>query len=187
MHKFIWLILAVGTMAMMMIMRQSGKPLETPFTPAGIINLELARTKSNVRNILNIWSSSNGDNRNNIGIAKNNTYLDFLFILFYASFLFVSTQKVVLLFYKRSRWAALGRSVVYLSPIAAILDVLENLGMLLSLNNHVSSKTVFLTFSCSFMKWLCIGLIILYLLSSLLYKLLKLSSDRNHTSSHRSK
>ncbi|MFN8245428.1 MAG: hypothetical protein U0T56_03470 [Ferruginibacter sp.] len=101
---------------------KQAKSLVTPYTPAGIINLELSRSRTNVRNILNIWSSSNGDQTNNIRVAKNNTYLDFLFILFYVPFLYFSSIWATKQFHKRSGWANLGNYVTWFCLIAGALD-----------------------------------------------------------------
>lgn len=170
MQKIYWIILTVGTLAMIFVMRESGKDLVTPYTPAGIVNLELARSKSAVKNILNIWSSMNGSTRDRIQTAKINTWLDFLFIACYVPFLMVSVKKVAGMFGKRTIWASMGLQLPYFCLLAGMLDVMENMGMLLSLHNRISSKIAFFTFSCSFLKWLLVALIIGYLLTALFIK-----------------
>lgn len=170
MQKTYWILLAIGTVVMIIIMRETGKSLVTPYTPAGIINLELSRSRTNVRNILNIWSSSNGDQTNNIRVAKNNTYLDFLFILFYVPFLYFSSIWATKQFHKRSGWASLGNYVTWFCLIAGALDILENIGMLLSLHEHLNTTTILFTFSCSLLKWLLVAVTLTYLALSLLKK-----------------
>lgn len=170
MERIKWILPLIATVAMILLMRQSGKKLVTDYTPAGIINLELARSKSNVKNILNIWSQKNESTENLIQVAKNNTYLDFLFIACYTSLLFYTVLLVSGKFSKRSQWAQWGRSLTHFCLAAGVLDVFENIGLLFSLNNQVSNNVVLITFSTSLIKWIIIGLVVCYLLLSVFIK-----------------
>ncbi|HCY89254.1 MAG TPA: hypothetical protein DHV17_03245, partial [Chitinophagaceae bacterium] len=102
MHIKYWYLALALTLAMMILLLENGKTLVSAYTPLGIVNLEMARSKSSVRNILNIWSTPNGHNENvdNIKVARQNIYWDFVFIFCYTAFFILSVWHVKSWFHK---------------------------------------------------------------------------------------
>lgn len=169
-NKLSWTLLISGTLVMMVILQQTGKHLINPFTPLGIINLELAPSKTSVKNILNIWSTREDGQVDQIYVAKKNTYIDFVFILFYVTLLFQTTRHYTGTFHKRSFLAGCGRILTPLPFVAGILDIFENIGILMSLNNKISSNVVHLTFTSSLLKWIIVAIVLFYLLVAITMK-----------------
>ncbi len=51
--------------------------------------------------------------------------------------------------------------------IAGILDLLENFGMLISLDGEVSNNIALFTAICSFVKWMLVFIALLYIVAAL--------------------
>lgn len=173
MHIKYWYLALALTLAMMFLLLETGKTLVSPYTPLGIVNLELARSKSSVRNILNIWSTPNGHGKDvdNIKVARQNTYWDFVFILCYVVFFILSAWHVKSWFHKRSFWASVSPIIIACCIFAGILDILENIGMLASLHRYIQTWVIYSTFICAMLKWVLVALILLYLGSAVMIKL----------------
>ncbi|HAN66477.1 MAG TPA: hypothetical protein DCQ34_09600 [Chitinophagaceae bacterium] len=173
MHIKYWYLALALTLAMMILLLENGKTLVSAYTPLGIVNLEMARSKSSVRNILNIWSTPNGHNENvdNIKVARQNIYWDFVFIFCYTAFFILSVWHVKSWFHKRSFLASVSPLVISFCIITGVLDVLENIGMLVSLHRYIQTWVIYSTFICALLKWMLVGLILLYLGSALTMKL----------------
>jgi hypothetical protein len=170
MSKIFFAFLVTGTIIMVYVMISTGKTLETAATPLGIIDLEIAPDKASVQHILDVWQKT-GKSPGNIEAAKKNTWLDFLFIIFYAPFLYVCCTKLAAGFKKTSIIARIGKLVAMGIIIEGILDFLENFGMLKSLNGEVSGNIALFTASCSLVKWTLVFIALLYILAALVAKL----------------
>ena len=146
-------------------MLKTEAPLKMPATPAGIINLELAFDTTQTGKVITAWTSANA-----INAAKINTYWDFLFIFFYSYFLFLCCKKLTAKF-KVNNWKR-NAGLFFSKAIfgAALLDMCENGGMLLTINGNSNSTIVLLTSACSAVKWAIVLLTILYILMALLSK-----------------
>ncbi len=70
--KIFLAFLVTGTIIMMYVMMSTGKTLETPATPLGIIALEFALINKTVQVILQEWTKT-GEGVDNIKAAKKNT------------------------------------------------------------------------------------------------------------------
>lgn len=170
MFKIFFAFLVTGTIIMIYVMMSTGKTLETPATPLGIIALELAPDKKTVQVILQEWTKT-GEGVDNIKAAKKNTLLDFLFIIFYAPFLYICCTRLAAGFKKTSIIARIGKLVAIGIIIEGILDFLENFGMLKSLDGEVSNNIALFTASCSFVKWTLVFIALLYIVAALVAKL----------------
>lgn len=149
---------------MMNVMASTGVSLKTEAAPLGILNLEFAYQTSKTTPIIESWApSGSGDN---IEAAKINTYWDFLFLFFYAGFLFLACKKIAGKF--KGAVSKAGILIAKGALLAGILDILENAGMLLTLNNQGSSAVAFLTTFFSVIKWGLAIIAVVYLLISLL-------------------
>ena len=153
--------LLYGTLLMILIMQYTGHPLKTPTTHGGILSLEFADTKTKIQSIYDAWQATNIRNRTNISQARINTYWDFVFIFFYSALFFywnwVSAQNPV-----NNKY--LGKAAALLAIIAGTLDVIENLGMLKSLNGNISDATADMTSLCATIKFSLLGISVLILM-----------------------
>ena len=161
MKKLLLPFFFIGTIAMVLVMNKTGATLKTLSTPLGIIDLEFAYNAAKTISIINTWEQTN-----NITVAKINTYWDFLFIFFYAGLLFVACKKIA--FNIKGYVAKAGNTIAKGAILAGFFDVLENAGMLLTLNNQGSETIAFLTTFSSVIKWGLVIIAILYSLTGLL-------------------
>lgn len=150
--KFSILILLPGTIVMIFIMVMTGKPLNTRETPCGILNLELASTKHQVQLVIASWRKKSSINNDFVQAAKINTWFDFAFLFFYSLLLFAFCSSL-------SRLVANKLMASVLSFFAAValvaggLDIVENIGMLLSLSGIITQSITLITFLASIIKW----------------------------------
>jgi hypothetical protein len=142
MKKYLLLILLLGNVVMIVVMTKTGATLKTPATPKGILDLEFAYNTSKAAIVTTAWA---GDNT---GAAKINTYLDFIFLLFYSLFLFFTCDKIA-----RITKSKAGTLIANGAMYAGILDIVENAGMLMTLSGNTSGTVTFLTAACSIIKW----------------------------------
>ena len=164
MKKLLLPFFLIGSIAMMFVMVKTGAILKTPQAPMGILNLEFAYSTAKTTPIINSWASIN--HADVITAAKNNTYWDFLFLFFYAGFLFLACKKIAAntagIFSKAGKLIAQG------ALLAGCLDIIENTGMLLTLSNQGSSSIALSTTIVSIIKWVLALVAVLYMLTGLL-------------------
>ena len=162
------IILLAGTLLMTAVMTIHGASLKTPGTPKGILNLEFAYNTAQASSVLNAWAVTN--TTNNVFQAKMNTWLDFIYLFFYSLFFFHACQLLASSFSGIIRIT--GNLLAKGALIAGLLDILENTGMLLTLNGHLSEYTTLLTFIFSISKWTLVIAAIMYvaLMGSLLVR-----------------
>ena len=162
------IILLAGTLLMTAVMTIHGASLKTPGTPKGILNLEFAYNTAQASSVLNAWAATSVTN--NIIQAKMNTWLDFIYLFFYSLFFFDACQLLASSFSGSIRIT--GNLLAKGALIAGMLDILENTGMLLTLNGQLSEYTTLLTFIFSISKWALVIAAIMYvaLMGSLLVK-----------------
>ncbi len=145
---------------MLIVMAQTGVTLKTPTTPLGILNLEFAYTAEKAFAVILAWTGLIPTD--NVFAAIVNTWLDFIFLLFYALFLYqackmLATKHTGLL-------SVIGQFLAKGALAAGVLDVFENIGMLFTLNGHISDTVSLLTFLFSMVKWLLALAAVLYIL-----------------------
>lgn len=154
----------IGTIAMMFVMAKTGAILKTPEIPMGILNLEFAYNTAKTTPIINSWASISSTDV--ITAAKINTYWDFLFLFFYAGFLFLACKKIAS--NTNGGFSNAGKIIAKGALLAGVLDIIENTGMLLTLNNQGSSAIAFCTTFVSVIKWALAIIAVLYVLTGLL-------------------
>lgn len=160
-----------GTIIMILIMRSSGSSLITEATPAGIINLEVANTKLKVQLVLNAWQNYSDEVKNLTDVARLNTYLDFIFLLFYSLFLYTCCRclsSYLFTYFKLKKWL---KNFAWLALLAGFLDVFENFGLLISLSSGAKESIAMATALASILKWTLVATILLLLISGLLAKI----------------
>jgi len=160
MRKFFFLFITIGTLLMILVMYKTGASLKTNDTPNGILDLEFASNAAKATAVVNAWQKS--ETVDNIQIAKLNTELDFIFLFFYSIFLNMVCRSIAALHTGMAR--NIGLIVATGAIIAGMLDILENIGMLLTLHGYIYNSITILTFSFSVTKWILALLAILYFL-----------------------
>jgi hypothetical protein len=161
MKKLLLPFLFVGTICMIFVMGKTGATLKTIATPKAILDLEFAYNKTKVTNIINAWSPNAVVD--NISKAKINTYLDFIFLAFYASFLFFGCKKIAELNKSNT-----GLLIAKGALLAGLLDILENISMLISLSNNASNTIAILTTLFAIIKFILVIAAVLYMLIGVL-------------------
>lgn len=165
-----WIILIAGTFCMMFIMAITGGPMKHPATPFGIINLELASNATDVQNILNAWDNDISQHVDVLADARKNTWLDFIFIIFYRLLFYCLCKNISSYFKTNKVLQKVGKIFSMASLLAGTLDYGENIGMLTSLNGHITNGVALFTATCSAIKWMLIVCILLFLVISFGYK-----------------
>ena len=161
--------LLAGTLVMMVVMAKTGATLKTAATPKGILDLEFAYNATKTADVVIAWTGIIP--ADNVLAAIVNTWLDFIFLFFYSLFLNKACRMIAAKFNRF--FSVAGGLVATGALIAGLLDVLENIGMLTSLNGHISNAVSLLTFVFSITKWtLALGSVLYILVagSMLLFK-----------------
>ena len=161
MKKYTIPFFLAGSLVMIYVMATTGATLKTASTPLGILNLEFAYNFQKVTAVINAWIPSG-----NIAAAKFNTWLDFIFLFFYSLFLFFACERIAQT-YKGILFHT-GNIIAKGALLAGFLDVLENTGMLISLNDHTSNSIAFCTTFFSVIKWGLALMAVLYVLTGTL-------------------
>lgn len=163
-QKARFLIFILGTAAMMACMLITDQALKTSATPHGIIALEFAYNTQRVNAVLQAWeTNTQGDG---ISMAKLNTYLDFIFLFFYAGLLFNICRFI---YHKAlNAYGRLGYFMAKMAVLAALLDIIENIFMLTVLHHPVQETALLFMSSASLLKWLTVIFVIIYSLWGLL-------------------
>lgn len=159
MRKYFFLFIFIGTLLMIVVMQHTGASLKTVTTPYGILDIEFANTVSRANEVIDSWEKTG--NPDNIQVAKLNTELDFIFLLFYSIFLSMSCRSVAVLYTGIA--GTLGLIASFGAIAAGVLDILENAGILLMLHGHIYPWVTLLTFAVSVTKWVLALMAVLYL------------------------
>lgn len=161
-----------GTIVMMVIMLITGKDLKTVTTPLGIIDLELATSKSAVQNILTAWDQKVSNGKDLISKARINTLLDFIFLGFYSLFLFSCCKALASKLAQKETWQNILNLFAAMAILSGLLDVVENTGMLLSLSKFSDSFIAPITAIAAYLKWAIVMATLLVIIAALTAKIL---------------
>jgi hypothetical protein len=131
------LFLLTATLGIFLLLRFQGN-LQTGKSPMGILSLEFAHKPACITEITHAWSSEGM-----MGRARANIWIDFLFIPFYAMLFYTLCGSISVRM--KDFPAKLGIFLAFGALIAGLLDVLENILMLFSLNGNYNGVTAFLT------------------------------------------
>lgn len=150
-------IATVSFLLMFTLMRFQGEGLKTNQTLGGILDLEFANSPAKLMEVLSAWD---------LNTAKQNIWLDFIFIpayvLFFALFTAFSAAK-----WKVALINKIGLLLVRAAFAAGIFDIAENLLMLQSIAGNYTPNSLWLTYYCASIKFGIILFIVLYLLISI--------------------
>ena len=155
-----------GFIIMMFVMAKTGTSLKTAATPHGILDLEFAYNTTKVNAVIKAWDWKPYHSIDKNSIARVNTYFDFIFLFFYAAFLFLACKRITQNI--KGPFAMAGNIIAIAALFAGFFDVLENIGMLLSLHGHISGSIAFFTTFFSVIKWVLAGIAVLYVLTGAL-------------------
>ncbi|MES2372623.1 MAG: hypothetical protein V4557_08590 [Bacteroidota bacterium] len=151
-------VAAILTVIMVIVMRWQGNALVNTISPGGIINLEFADTPQRLQELLSHWD---------IATIKTNIWLDFLFIVSYVLFLSVAAELCAERWPENSVPQQAGLFFARMAYLAGMLDVIENLLMLQSIQGNYTVTSLQFTFYFAAVKFLLAGVIIVYLIASL--------------------
>lgn len=152
MKKLLIPILFIGTGIMIGVMQQTGEPLKSSAKYKNIVCLEFAYSQQKTNAIITDWGSTY------VGVAKINTYYDFIFLFFYSLFLFFTCDKIA--FISKSK---IGVHIANGAIWAGLLDMFENAGMLYTLSGHQSNIIPLLTATAALIKFVLLGFAFVYL------------------------
>ncbi len=171
--KSTFYFLLAGTIIMMFLMLLTGRDLKTTATPLGIIDLELASTKTAVQNILNVWDNQVLEGNKLITKARVNTFLDFIFLLFYSLFLFTCCKTLASSLSHKKTWQTILHRCAAMAILSGLLDIVENTGMLLSLSHYSSSTIAPITAIAAYLKWALVVATLLLIITAFMVKIME--------------
>jgi len=163
---YFWLFLA-ATLAIMAIMNVVGAPLITPQAPAGIISYELSGAVPKAEFILNSWD------QNARLHAAFSLGFDYLFMLAYSTTIALACLWAGRMAQRR-KWplAGMARPLAWTQWLAALLDGIENLGLILILFGPVIDPWPVIARWCAILKFSLIFLGMIYAFYGLVVSLL---------------
>lgn len=148
--KLFWLVTLV-TMGWIMLMR--------PFTPANIVQFELAKTVESAQQIINGWGEEG------VAKARLSIYLDFVFIFLYAWAIALGC-KVSTAFSDNEKLIKAGAFFSTVIWFAGSCDLIENLAMLFTLSG-MNELTVTMAFYFAIFKFMIVVLALLLIFISM--------------------
>ena len=173
MLKYFLLMVTIGTLLMVIVMQQTGTSLKTQDTPNGILDLEFASNTTKATAVINAWKKT--ELTDNIQVAKLNTELDFIFILFYSIFLNLVSKSIAGKYVGAIK--NIGLILANGAIAAGVLDIMENIGMLFTLHDYINSTVIMFTFAFSVLKWIIVLSILVYFLAAGSFHLFKKSTN----------
>jgi hypothetical protein len=168
MKKIVLIILWIATFFAMYKTGATGNQLINAETPLGIINMELAFTSSNMETVYNSWLKNN-----DMSAGFNSTYWDFLFLVCYGTLLWYLASYFATYFKKLKSIHIIGLLCSKLAIVAALLDIIENIGIFYFLNGGLNNIIVLAISIISAIKWIFALLALLYCLAIGLFWLKK--------------
>lgn len=178
MQKAKLIISILGTVVMMYVMYISGYALQTPNYPYGIVHLPFAYDVEKANSILAEWTIMNGQGLPLTEVARLNTYYDFIYLFFYGFLLYHLCRLIFQRF--RNGYGVWGNLMSKFALMAAVFDVLENVLMLAVLDRNYDRFVLLCMAGVSFLKWLTVAVVILYVfigLSQMIYKTIQRSGS----------
>ncbi len=156
-RRSVFLALLAWTILLTILSQLINSPLRTSAAPTGIVSFELARTSATAKYIITSWDK--GDQL----FAAFGLGLDYLYMVSYA---FTISLACLLSADRMKGWFArfgiwLGWGVV----LAALLDGVENVGLMYSLVGYAGELWPMVSFWCATIKFAFIILGVLYALA----------------------
>ena len=157
---WIWFVTTLTTGGFVFI---QSAPLETPQTPGGILDLELAGTLVRATHILDVWQSAGLT-----ASATVNLWVDFAFLVSYSTFLALALLAAARSL-RRHDWTRTASAVTVLALgqwLAGALDAVENISLLALVGGARSESLAALAAAAATVKFTLVGLGVLTLVMS---------------------
>jgi hypothetical protein len=147
-RKTVFWALLFTTLVIMLLMNIIGAPLNTSSAPAGIVSFELAGTSDRAQEIIQSW-----DSRAQLFAALGLGF-DYVFMLAYAALISLACLIAGDALTTR-RWplAGLGVPLAWGLWLAALMDAIENLGLILILLNGAGAPWPAISRVCAIIKF----------------------------------
>lgn len=149
-----WIMFALT----ILINRLMAGPLTTQAAPYGIVSLELAGTEANARTIIESWSAPA------LQQALFSVKLDYLFLLTYSTAISLGCLWAATFVRERQWRARAGLYLAWLQWLAALLDAIENVGLLNMLQGRTAQPWPLIAQWFAIPKFLLIALGLAYTL-----------------------
>lgn len=153
------IFLLLVTLFFFLLLRYQGADLIQPYSPKGIVSLELATSATATAKVIDGYTADGL-----IGKTRLNILIDFFFIPFYAMLFYTLAGSISVRL--KGRAATAGVLLAFFSLIAGLLDVFENIFMLFATYDLYNDLTAILTCFLAAMKFLLLliafGYIILF-------------------------
>jgi hypothetical protein len=148
--KLFWIVTA-ATLGWIILMR--------PFSPANIVQFELAKTVDSAQRIMDAWGEEG------ISKARVSIYLDFVFIFLYAWAIGLGA-KVSTAFSSNDKLIAVGSFFSRVIWFAGSCDLIENLAMLFTLSD-INELTTSMAFYFAIVKFTIVVMALLLIFISM--------------------
>lgn len=140
------------------IMYWMSGPITTPAAPLGIVSLELAGTPANARTIIDSWDAAARAH------AVFSVRLDYLYLLTYSTVMSIGCMWAASQV-REHRWLArIGLYLAWLQWLAALLDAIENIGLLQMLGGKTEQPWPLIAQWFAIPKFMLLGLGLFYVL-----------------------
>ncbi len=136
-----------------------------------IVDFEMAKTPERVAELVKLWSPEYQQ------YFINGIYIDFLFLICYTLFLY-SAARFFGALSKHYVLRKAGNFFAYLSILAGICDIVENIGMLITIRKQAYTTMVHLTYDMALMKFSIILIVLLFSVIGFLFFLLSLTEKK---------
>jgi hypothetical protein len=170
--KYLVAVIFISGVAAVILMVSMGTINETLVSAEpgyDIIDFEIAFTQEKAGEILATWGPPLERE------ALTSLYIDFAYLVSYAAFL--SSLAVLVTRRLRGALETTGVRVIIMPWAAAFLDVLENLSLISVIKTSAASKTpVLLAGCCAVVKFLLVGIVIVFVVAGGIYVLIKISN-----------
>lgn len=133
----------------------------------GIIEYEFAGNREEAREMFADWGDDGRDK------ARLSLWLDYPYLVAYGLFVYLAVG-AIRDHARRAGWArfaAVGGVLVFFPLVAALMDAIEDVGLLLALEDHGGDGALVLAFVCAAIKFASILPALLYVLVGLLRRL----------------
>ncbi len=158
------IISAIATIVMIVVMQWQGKELQSKYSPAGIMSLELAEKFQDATDIVDQIGKTP---------LRVNITLDFVFIIAYGCLFFFCCW-ALMNNYRSKGMKTMGFIFLELSVLTAVLDIVENITMLITIAGHGSEVAVLITKWVAYVKFGLAALTLVYIVTAfVLVQLLK--------------
>jgi hypothetical protein len=158
-RQWLW-ILGLSALALFMVLAIIDRTMSDTAGP-GIVGFELAGSEERAHEILADWGSSGHD------AALASLWLDYPYLILYGAFYALAVAAMRDFAARRgwTRLASLGSTVIYLPILGALLDALEDVGLLLALGRHGGDAAPLLATIFAIGKFACLFATLAYFLA----------------------